>query len=535
MAALVMTLAACGGSDEGGGGGGSGDGSATFALTDAPSDELSVFQIEVTGLDVYAAGGAATPVFPQTAGQTTVVNLLRLQGIHHLLGNLKLAPGSYDKLELRFINAVAVDNAGNQLTVNPSTSGTVTILLQPALQITRSNLFFEIDFDINSSVSNLVTGAGGSLTLNPVVIARVDDSPSSGQHVEDFKGAVQSVSAMQMSVALGGGSVTVLVNSATVVEAGGTFTTGGSAGFNLANLVSVGNIVEVDGTFNAAANSVTATRIELEDGLSGFSGPEAQGLVLSISASSFNMLVTETRSSGFAPGSTQTIAFSGAVFKWDDPDAAAVSGNLRIGMEVRTVGTSGAPGTAQAVKLRETELRGTITAVNAGALQATMNVTLVEGVSVSVFAGFSNPVTLQFAGSIPAGIAAASPAEVEGHFDRTTNGIFDVTDGAHGEDNHTHSLEGYSFSITGTSPLTITLSGQLECATGTTNVTATVVLAGNCEIIEQNDNQHTSTIITAAALITGINSGRYIELKAEGPYDAGTNTLTATKIVAEMN
>jgi hypothetical protein len=137
---------------------------------------------------------------------------------------------------------------------------------------------------------------------------------------------------------------------------------------------------------------------------------------------------------------------------------------------------------------------------------------------------------------MPAGISATSFAEVEGHFDRTTNGIFDVTDDdSHTEDNHTHSLEGYSFSVVTSSPLTISLSGQLESATGVTNVTATVVLAGNVVVIEQDDNADIKIQITAAALEAGINSGRYVELKAEGPYDSGTNTLTATKIVAEMN
>jgi hypothetical protein len=537
LAALLLTLAACAGEDGGGGGGGSDDGSVTFALTDAPSDELSVFQVEVTGLQIFNTAGAPTQVFPQTAGQTTVVNLLRLRGIHHLLGNMQLKPGDYDRIELSFINAVAVDNGANKLTINPATSGTVTIQLQPALRVGQSNLLFEIDFDVNNSVGNLVTGPGGSLTLNPLIIARVDDTPTGGQHIEDFKGVVQAVRPMEMVVTLGAGTVRVILTANTIVEANGTFTSAGSAGFDLTTIVQSGNIVEVDGLFNAAQNSVTATKIELEDGLSGFNGPEAQGLVLSLGTGSFDMLVTESRDSGFVPGTTQTITYTGSTFfKWDDPDAVAASSNLRLGMEVRTTGSTGTPAAAQGVKLRETELRGTITAVNAGALQATMDVARIEGVSVSTFAGFSNPVTLQFFGTMPVSISANSFAEVEGHFDRTTNGFFDVTDGdAHGEDNHTHSLEGNGFSIVSTNPLVLSISGQLESATGVVSITGTVVLAGNVVIIEQNDNADTKVQVTAAALEAGINSGKYVELKAEGPYNAQTNTLTATKIVAEMN
>ena len=41
--------------------------------------------------------------------------------------------------------------------------------------------------------------------------------------------------------------------------------------------------------------------------------------------------------------------------------------------------------------------------------------------------------------------------------------------------------------------------------------------------------------ISAALLEAGINSGRYVKLKAEGPWDTTTSTMTATKIVAEMN
>jgi hypothetical protein len=340
-----------------------------------------------------------------------------------------------------------------------------------------------------------------------------------------------------MVVTLGAGTVRVILTANTIVEANGTFTSAGSAGFDLTTIVQSGNIVEVDGLFNAAQNSVTATKIELEDGLSGFNGPEAQGLVLSLGTGSFDMLVTESRDSGFVPGTTQTITYTGSTFfKWDDPDAVAASSNLRLGMEVRTTGSTGTPAAAQGVKLRETELRGTITAVNAGALQATMDVARIEGVSVSTFAGFSNPVTLQFFGTMPVSISANSFAEVEGHFDRTTNGFFDVTDGdAHGEDNHTHSLEGNGFSIVSTNPLVLSISGQLESATGVVSITGTVVLAGNVVIIEQNDNADTKVQVTAAALEAGINSGKYVELKAEGPYNAQTNTLTATKIVAEMN
>jgi hypothetical protein len=538
LAALALLIAACAGEDgSGGGGSGSDAGSVTFALTDAPSDELSVFQIELTGLTIFNTGGQPTKIFPQTTGQTRVVNLLRLRDVHELLGNVQLKPGDYDKLELTFINAVAVDNAANKLNINPSDSGAVTILMQPPLPIGKGNLFFEVDFDVNNSVSNLVTGPGGSLTLNPLIIARVDDTPTGGQKIEDFKGIVQSVSAMAMTVSLGAGSVKVLLTPTTTVEANGAFLSAGTPGFDLSTIIKSGNIVEVDGTFNAAQNTVTATYIELEDSLSGISGPEAQGLVVALGANSFELLVTESRDSGFTPGSIETITYDGSTFfKWSDPSAVASSSNLRQGMEVRTTGSSGAPAGALEVKLRETELRGNILSVSAGALQATMNVALIEGVSISQFPGFSNPVTLQFFVSMPTGISVGAFVETEGHFDRTTNGIFDVTDDdTHGEDNHTHSLEGYTFSIVSTNPLVLSLTGQLESATGVTVITGTVVLASNVVIIEQNDNADTKVQISASALEAGINAGKYVELKAEGPYDAQSNTLTATKIVAEMN
>ncbi|CAG0948973.1 hypothetical protein PLCT2_00062 [Planctomycetaceae bacterium] len=529
IAALALALSACSGEDSGSGSG-SASTKATFSLTDAPSDDLASLQIELTSVSLHEQGGASLPVFPSSVGQTLVVNLLSLRGVNKLLSSIALPAGNYDSLLVSYQSASAVDKSGNVLTVTPA-SGSVTINFVPVLQASGGAMHVEIDFDVAQSVSAVTMGPGGSVSLNPTILARLESSGV--KHAEDFKATVVSVKPMAMQVTLGGGNLAVTVVSTTVVEAGGTSTTGSATGFDLNNYVQINDIVELAGNYNAATAILEASRIEVEDGLSGFSGPEAEGVVVGLAASQVSVLVLDARNSGLSPGSVQNFSVSASTsYQYDDPYAAATFTSIGLGQEVRVTGTTGSPLVAQQLKLRETSLRGGITAVNAGLNQATLNVTSIEGVALASVPGFTNPVTVQFSGPIPTAVTVGASVELEGHFNRSAAGLFDVGAGQTGVENETAEIEGTVFGVTTSSPIELSITGD-GISMGLPNPsTIKVVLTAACVIIERDSG--TITPISSSALLAGINSGRYAELRAEGLYDPATNTLTASNLRADL-
>jgi len=488
----------------------------TFALTDAPSDELASLNVELTRIAVLDSSGASTQVFPGAGGGRLQANLLQLRGVSKLLAHLSLPPGDYAQLQLDYTGATATDRAGNTLRVSPA-NGTVGASFTPALTVTGSNQLVEIDFDVDASVSNLVSGPGGSLTLDPTLLLDVQNQ-GTGYALEDFHATVTAVGPDFVDVQVQGGVIRVQVGSgATILSLGGVST--GLAG--LAALA-VGLEVEVHGSYDIAAGAVRAVAIELEDGAPGMRGPDTQGVVLSVGAADFELLVLERRDGVYPVGSVQRVSTDANTgFAYDGfPGLPATFANLTPGQEVRVFG---APSIASGVKLRATRVEGTVSAVGGGS--ATLDVTSFERVDVSGRPSLPAQIQVSLGG---VSLSQGSRVELEGHFNRSAPGVFDpLTASQQGQEDD--QIEGTTFQTVSSSPLTLTITG--DAGQLGASVTLTVVTGPQTVVVER-DRLGTTTVVTPADLEAGIGAGRYAELRAKGQV-TGT-TLSATSIRADL-
>jgi hypothetical protein len=529
MAILLVPALAC---DSGGSG--TNVTSASFALTDAPVDDLSAFQVELTKVEIVGANNSRTTVFPVTPNATITVNLLQLVGVNQLLGNVALANGAYKEIVLEFDNAVAVDVNLNPLTVLPQTSGSVTIKLSPPAVVSGGSTFFLIDFDVNASISNLVTGSGGALTLSPVVFARErgrPNGPAAKLAMRDIKGTIDSVDTDEIVLrnvsGLGNGTIRVKTDGSTEVEVNDVEVVGPA---DLTAILTAGMRVEVEGSYDTTIGAVRATEIEECDGDD--DGREIEGVVTAIGTGTFDIHVIGSGDSGLAVGSTQTVTHdAGTTFVYDDPDGPADKTDLVVGQAVEVEGSSASALDAEEVELSDTQLRGTVTAVNG--TQFTLDVTTVERVAVGSLTNFSNPVTVETGQTVT--YSVNDTVEVEGHFNRTTVGIFDAASTDDDDDDDDAEIEGETFSVAGTAPLTLSVTGEGEGLGLSNPATITVELGANVTIIEKDEVNDTVSLIDAATLEAGITAGTYDEIEAEGSFDAGSNTLTARKIKVEID
>lgn len=506
-----------------------------FTLTDSPRDELSVLQVDLTELKIVDLDGNATMIFStQDGDEPFTLNLLNLQDLNALLGSVPLEPGNYKSLSLSYENAVALDLDGNSLTVKEQHYGTAKMNLNPYLVVTEDNLYIEIDFDLNNSVYNIVSGPHGSLLLMPTLVVRVGP-PATNPELDEFQGIVQSVEAMSMVILFNDETINIILTEDTIVEVDELITTPAAPEFDLTALIFPGNLVEISGTLDVLTNTVTAAKIERKFENHGL---ESQGLVVGLGDMTFDLLVLDPRDSGFEIGSTQTITYdANTFFFYTDPYEPATTEQLALGQEVRVTGLSDDPAFAQKVKLRETKVIGTVTGVNQAQNQITVNVATIEGIAVENIPGFVNPMLAEFEVEFPADVAVDDEIELEGQFNLRTMDVFTVLgyelddDDDDDDDGDQRTWVGKQFSVITTAPLHISLTrggigGNIE------QRTATVIVETDTIIIEKDRSN--STEISGSDLVNGINSGKYSKMKARGTYNTTDKTLTAELIVMDV-
>lgn len=500
-----------------------------FTLTDAPNDELSVLQVELTKLSIFDVDGIETLIFSEEdSGTTFVLNLLNLQDLNALLGSVPMEPGFYKSLSLSYKNATALDTEGNVLTVKENHYGTAKVNLNPYLQVTDENVYIEIDFDLNNSVFNIVSGPHGSILLMPTLVVKIG-TPENSPELDEFKGIVESVASDSMIITVNGETLNILVTDDTVIEVDEIIITPKDPGFDLFTFFIPTNMVEIYGTLDVATNTVTAVKIERKFENHGL---EFQGIVVSLTDASFDVLVLRSRDSGFALGSVQTITFdANTFFLYTDPSKAASFDKLALGQDVRVTGLPTDASIAQKVKLKETKLVGTIVSLDPATGTLVLTVSKSEGIDITKIPLFVNPITVEFIIEFPTDLKVGAEIKLEGFFNRETDGTFSVYTYDPDDDNEEITEEngetvpntwvGKTFTAVSSSEFTITRGGDA--------MTATVVLASGVKIIEKDRSE--TTDISASALFSNINSDKYDQMKAKGLYNKGTNILTADLIV----
>lgn len=178
------------------------DATMTVALTDAASDDLASFVVEVTGVELRRPSGVAVGVLPDPV----TVDLVSLTDVSQVLNVSNVPAGFYTTATLTFdftdaeaylvdhtTPATLLDGDGNPLT------GTVTLPISTGGSveaITGRNRLLEVDFDLDQSV--LVDVGTNTVRMEPKIVLRVD--PVAPRDLL-LGGALQSVDTAEGTIA----------------------------------------------------------------------------------------------------------------------------------------------------------------------------------------------------------------------------------------------------------------------------------------------------------------------------------------------
>jgi hypothetical protein len=172
---LGLFLAGCGG-----GTAPQPQGQGSLVLTDAPSDDLAQFEVDVASVVLHKLSGASVSVLARTAR----VDFAALQDIGELVARAGLEAGVYTGLTLTldFANAVAllhgasspaaiVDADGQPITGRLPVDITFTASHRPLVAAGRNHLFL-LDLDLDQAIT--VDTVANKVTFVPVISAAVD-------------------------------------------------------------------------------------------------------------------------------------------------------------------------------------------------------------------------------------------------------------------------------------------------------------------------------------------------------------------------
>lgn len=196
---MFATLWSCSGS------GGGETGAVQVSVTDAATDEIDRFEIDLVSIRLVKADGAVAHALPLT----TRVDFAQVVGLAEVLNAASVPVGTYLEAEvtLDFSTAVVhLTGADSDATVLDGSGspllGPVTVALQlPALHplvvapgVTR---VFTLDFDLNASTA--VDVPGNIVQISPIIVADVDDSRPRAHRI---RGPLESVDPVDSSFVL---------------------------------------------------------------------------------------------------------------------------------------------------------------------------------------------------------------------------------------------------------------------------------------------------------------------------------------------
>lgn len=181
LGAVLLALAGCGSSSDSGGG--SSTGAVTVAVTDAPSDEIAAFVVEVESFVLHESDGGQVSVL----GSPVTVDLTSLTDFSQVLNMASVPVGSYIGADATFdygeASVVLVDESAPATLLDADgdpLTGLVTYPIQfpsSALSVAASkHVVLELDVDLDQS---MVVDAGlNTVWVEPVLALHVDsDAP----------------------------------------------------------------------------------------------------------------------------------------------------------------------------------------------------------------------------------------------------------------------------------------------------------------------------------------------------------------------
>jgi len=328
-------------------------------LTDAPCDEIDVFEVDVVQITLVKFNGAVVTTLPATQR----VNFADLTDMSEILVGTSIPAGFYKRasIALDFSNALVllngsttpaavVDEDGNPITGIVNTSLEFGTSARPYVSQTRSCLFV-FDLDLNNSVTVDLTG--NSVTFTPVISCTVD--PSDPNPIIST-GRLVSVDTETGDISLGirnfiTGNLlcryTVHTEGDTVFHVNGSALTG-SAGLEAVAALSEGTRVFAHGVVDTSRAALEADFVVAGMYVPGGDMDCVEGLVVSrdVGAGADPTLTVLGRcydhtAQAWTFNQTFTVSASFAdttVLRWRSGDTALSTDNLNVGQRIRAFG-----------------------------------------------------------------------------------------------------------------------------------------------------------------------------------------------------
>ena len=296
---VLLALAGCGG-----GSGGSSGTTATGAraaldvyVTDGFSDAYKQVLVTLYKIELTTDGTTYQTVYSSATG--TTLDLSSLASTADLLASVSVPAGTYTQARVTFgdhITLVAQDGTSTSVAVDPSlgtdANGQIAITVPtPTRAQSGQTSALLVDFKLAQ-----FTLAGN--VLRPQIGCGGDGDIGGKHRAGDLRGAVANLTASGFTLT-GPDGRTVTVALATTT----TLSDGAGGALTLAN----GQTVAVEGAFDPASRTITATSVTLDTGMA-TQHPHADGTVASVDTTAASFVLTVKRADGFQPtGGTITV------------------------------------------------------------------------------------------------------------------------------------------------------------------------------------------------------------------------------------
>ena len=274
----MLCLASCGsggGENRGGSGGGrtSNSPSASIVLTDAASDEVEVFEVDVKDIVLTKASGGTVSLLSSSAR----VDFAALESLGDLIVGVGLEAGFYTAMTmtLDFTNAtVCLVGQTTHATVLNENGAVITgevdvaiafpAVLRPQMIAGRNHVFM-VDLDLDQAVA--VNAAGNEVTFIPTMTVSIDPQTNKPIAMTGILTAVNptaSTISIEKRTPSGAaiGTFTISVTVTTVFQVNGVVSIGSAGLTALAPLLAVPTRVFVQGRLSTTKRELIADAIE---------------------------------------------------------------------------------------------------------------------------------------------------------------------------------------------------------------------------------------------------------------------------------
>lgn len=285
----LALIAACSADGDDPGGDPGGTGGVTVTLTDAASDELACFMVEISAISLTRATGAQVGVLSTPVS----VDLLSLTDLSQVLSVLQLPAGLYSAatvtMDFSEASTYLVDSSIPATILNSTgapLTGQVTLPITIGDQLNvpqGQNQVLELDFDLDQSVS--VDTPANEVVVEPVIVLR--SNPGDPKDIL-VVGEVVAVDAPANRIdvefqTLGGaplGQLQVTAESTTVFQVDGAPSTG-STGLDALSQLGAGVWIQCYGAIQFGSGSLAAAYVYAGSGTYNGGDDIVDGYILS--------------------------------------------------------------------------------------------------------------------------------------------------------------------------------------------------------------------------------------------------------------